>query len=52
MSIKGFANGGINIMTNLIPMEKKSQILFFYIFVIGCPSEESYEMEFPKGANM
>lgn len=31
---------------------KKSQILLLYIFSTRFLFEESYEMEFPKGANM
>jgi hypothetical protein len=26
--------------------------LFLYIFAIGCPSGESYEMEFPEDASI
>jgi hypothetical protein len=35
-----------------LPLNPLEKILFLYIFAIGCPCGESYEMEFPKDALM
>jgi len=40
-----------NSITSLIPIKKKSQILFLYIFAIGCSSGESYERKFSEDAH-
>jgi len=42
----------MNPITNLILIQKNSQILFLYIFSTRCASGENYEMEFSEDAFM